>query len=224
MAVAGDQRVVVEGASDEQVARAVVHAAKREVAKIVVKGGKTQLDPLLPRYNRAALHSPWVVFRDSDTQCPVTLRSRLTAGIDTLSPSFLLRIVHPMSEAWLLADRKGFAGFFQIKESQVPDEPERLQNAKLSVLTLCARSRSRVLSREIVAPGTRTGPLYTALIGEFAAGGGTSRWPRTVVTAFDAPSNGSATCPFRVPPASRAEETLGGQQRMTCEQACPWVH
>ena len=163
--------VVVEGRSDEEVARAVVHACGHEVAKIVVKGGKTRLDPLLPKYNRASFHAPWVVLRDSDTECPKTLRARLTAGIETLSPSFHLRIAHPMSEAWLLADRKGFASFFQVEESQIPKHPESLQNAKQTVLALCAGSRSRLLRREMVAPGVKLGPLYTTRVNEFASKG-----------------------------------------------------
>jgi len=46
--------VVVEGASDRGIARAVVRAAGREVGKIVAKGGKTRLDPDIPKYNRPA--------------------------------------------------------------------------------------------------------------------------------------------------------------------------
>jgi hypothetical protein len=161
--------VVVEGRSDEELARAVIRASGHEVAKIVVKGGKTRLDPLLSKYNRAAIHAPWVVLRDSDTQCPATLRASLLAGIDTVAPLFHLRIVHPMSEGWLLADSRGFADFFQVRPSQIPKEPEALQNAKQTVLMLCAGSRSRSLRQDMVALGQKTGPLYTARINEFAA-------------------------------------------------------
>src|SRR6266568_1792509 len=99
--------VVVEGASDRGVATAVLRAAGREVGKIVVKGGKTRLDPDLPKYNQAASRAQWVVFRDSDTDCPVNLYLKLTRALNVVSPNFLLRIVHPMSEGWLLADPEG---------------------------------------------------------------------------------------------------------------------
>lgn len=76
------------------------------VHQVRVAGGKTWLDPLIPKFNIAARH-PWVVFRDSDSQCPVILRARLTAAISLWHPQFCLRIAHSMSEAWLLADREG---------------------------------------------------------------------------------------------------------------------
>ncbi|CCK62721.1 Conserved protein of unknown function [Mycobacterium canettii CIPT 140070017] len=164
--------VVVEGRSDEQVARAVVHAAGHEVAKIVVKNGKRRLDRLLANYNRAATHAPWVILRDSDAQCPASLRATLMAGIDNVSPLFHLRIAHPMSEGWLLADNQGFADFFHVKASQIPADPESLQNAKQTVLNLCSKSRSRSLRRDMVVSGDKVGPLYTVRIGEFAA----KRW------------------------------------------------
>jgi hypothetical protein len=161
--------VVVEGRSDEEVARKLIQASGHTVAKVVVKGGKTRLDPLLAKYNRAATHAPWVVLRDSDAECPKKLHARLTTGIGPLSASFLLRIAHPMTEGWLLADSKGFADYFQIKESQVPRDPEGLTNAKQAVLALCANSRSRALRQEIVAQGSKIGPLYPLRINEFAA-------------------------------------------------------
>lgn len=163
---------VVEGASDEQIARAVIHAAGRNVARVIAKGGKTRIDPLLPNYNQAALRAPWIVFRDSDTDCPVELYSRLTGGIQELAPSFLLRIVHPMSEAWLLADPEGFAEHFRVRVADVPRDPEGLAHAKSTLLRLCAGSRSREIRKDMVAPGDRVGPLYVSRINEFAA----SRW------------------------------------------------
>jgi hypothetical protein len=161
--------VAVEGKSDEEVARRLIQASGHSVAKVLVKEGKTRLDPLLAKYNRAAAHAPWVVLRDSDAECPKKFHARLTAGIGPLSTSFLLRIVHPMTEGWLLADSKGFADYFQIKESRVTREPEGLTNAKQTVLALCANSRSRALRQEIVAQGSKVGPLYALRINEFAA-------------------------------------------------------
>lgn len=60
-----------------------------------------------------------------------------------LSQAFLLCIVHPMSEGWLLADRRGFADFFRVKESDVRRDPEALTKPKQKLLEICAGSRSR---------------------------------------------------------------------------------
>lgn len=164
--------VAVEGASDEEAARAVIRAAGRSVARVIAKGGKTKLDPLVPNYNQAALHAPWVVFRDSDTECPVELVARLTADIGELSPSFLLRIAHPMTEAWLLADRDGFADYFKVRRHDLPVSPETLPHPKQAVLSLCAGSRSRDIRHDVVTKEGKTGPLYVQRINEFAK----TRW------------------------------------------------
>jgi hypothetical protein len=164
--------VVVEGESDRGVASAVAHAAGQQIDKLIVKGGKTRIDPLIAKYNQAALRSPWVIFRDSDSNCPVRLYKELTATIGKVSPSFLLRIVHPMSEGWLLADPEGFAEYFNVRVADVPREPELLAHPKRTVLQLCSKSRSRSINRDMVAPGERTGPRYVLHINEFA----TTRW------------------------------------------------
>lgn len=112
--------VAVEGEPDREVASAVVRAAGRSVNLVRVAGGKTRLDPLIPKYNRASVQTPWVVFRDSDSVCPVALREDLGAGIAEWHPSFSLRIAHSMSEAWLLADPVSFSSFFSVPRNQYP--------------------------------------------------------------------------------------------------------
>ncbi|RUP33736.1 MAG: hypothetical protein EKK51_04135, partial [Mycolicibacterium sp.] len=104
----------IEGESDRGVADAIIRAAGHDVGRIIAQGGKSKLDPLIPKYSVAAKFDPWVVFRDSDTECPVKLHQRLTSGI-TAPATFLLRIAHTMSEAWLLADRDGFANYFGVR-------------------------------------------------------------------------------------------------------------
>jgi hypothetical protein len=104
--------------------------------------------------------------------CPVELYARLTSGIAQMRPTFSLRIAHPMSEGWLLADPAGFASYFQVRSSQIPREPESLTNAKAAVLHLCSASRSRDIRRDMVVKGSQTGPLYVHRINEFA----TTRW------------------------------------------------
>lgn len=161
--------IAVEGESDRETAKAVVRYAGHSVLNVRVAGGKNRLDPLIAKYNVAARRSPWVVFRDSDSQCPRTLRTRLTAGIASWHPHFCLRFAHSMTEAWLLADRDGFADYFKVALSRVPRDPEALPNAKQSLLALCSRSRSRAIRQDVTAAGSQTGPLYVVRINEFAA-------------------------------------------------------
>lgn len=160
--------VAVEGESDRGAASTVVTAAGRAVALMRISHGKTKLDVKIPKYHQAARQTPWVVFRDSDGVCPVQLRDRLTASISSSNPKFALRIVHSMTEAWLLADRDGFARFFRVRPADVPTQPETLSHAKQSLLRVCATSSSRAIRKDVVAPDGQTGPLYVPRINEFA--------------------------------------------------------
>lgn len=160
---------VFEGESDRATAEAVIQAAGRTVNRLYSTNGKSTLDTRLHKYVQAAQHGgSWVVFRDSDSECPVQLQSRLMSGITDVSPAFLLRIVHPMTEAWLMADRAGFAEYFGVRPTQIPGEPEVLPHPKRTLLELCQASRKRPMREEMVASQLRAGPLYTVHLNEFA--------------------------------------------------------
>ncbi|AXA95950.1 hypothetical protein [Microbacterium sp. PM5] len=160
--------IVVEGRSDEGAAGRLIEHAGHTVGRIIDKRGKTNLDPDIAKYNIAAHHGAWAVFRDTDSACPVELRQRLTAGIETYAPNFRLRLAHSMTEAWLLADVSSFSSFFHVSAARITRDPDDLPHAKREVLRLCANSRSREIRRSMVAEDGDTGPLYVNMINEFA--------------------------------------------------------
>ncbi|OZC50757.1 hypothetical protein CH267_22125 [Rhodococcus sp. 06-621-2] len=171
--------VVVEGESDRETAKATVRAAGRTVTKVVVSGGKSRLDPKISKYNEAARRSTWIVFRDSDGECPVLLRAEVASSISVWSPNFSLRIAHSMTEAWLLADRDGFAEFFSVRVGRIPKDPEGVLHAKREVLRLCADSTARTVRQDMVRSSGETGPLYVSRINEFAS----TKWDAAAAAA-----------------------------------------
>lgn len=174
--------IAVEGDSDREIAKSVVGAAGWTVNRVSVAGGKTRLDPLLSKYNEASAQVPWVVFRDTDSVCPVTLRTRLTASISHWHPRFVLRFAHSMSEAWLLSDAEAFSEYFRVPLNRVPSYPEQLPHAKQSLLALCANSRSRSIRRDMTISGAQIGPLYVLRVNDFAS---TTWRPAEAATASD---------------------------------------
>lgn len=160
-------RIVVEGPSDEGAARRVVEHCGHVVTGTRAVGGKTKLDPKLANYARAARREPWVVFRDTDTKCPVTLRQQLLLGVAT-SPLFVLRLAHCMTESWLMADTDGFAQYFNVSRDVVPLDVESLEHAKHTLLALCKRSRSRDIREEVAHDATTEGVLFVLHLNEFA--------------------------------------------------------
>lgn len=161
--------VVVEGRSDEGAARALLRFTGHEVHRILTKNGKAALDRDLPKYHRAARRDTWLVLRDSDGRCPVELVADLTKRVGVPSPDLHLRIAHSMTEAWLLADRVGFATYFRVPESRIPMDPEAAPRAKDTVLNLCASSRSRDIRRRMTTGRSgETGPDYVATLNDYA--------------------------------------------------------
>ncbi|WP_205413060.1 hypothetical protein [Austwickia chelonae] len=161
--------IAVEGESDREAAAAVVRTAGHEVAKIVVAGGKSRLDPKIPNYNTAAAYAPWVVFRDSDSDCPVELLRKLAPPLEDWNKSFCLRIAKSMTESWLMADSASFSKYFKIKAKIIPQDPDALTHAKRALLQLCKDSSSRDIQRDMVAADGRAGPLYASRLNEFAS-------------------------------------------------------
>lgn len=159
--------VVVEGASDEQAARAILRHCGRDVHDVRVSGGKTRLDPKIPNYIRAARHGTWVIFRDTDGECPVTLRERLLSG-ETPESSFALRLAHSMTEAWLMADRSGFATYFHVSPDSIPSDPDGEPHAKRTLLTICRKSRDRRIREGVVHDSDHAGPEFVYFVNEFA--------------------------------------------------------
>ncbi|SHJ43030.1 hypothetical protein SAMN02745244_02486 [Tessaracoccus bendigoensis DSM 12906] len=188
--------VAVEGESDRGAATAVVAAAGHVVARVYVSGGKSKLDPSVAKYLRAAQRSSWVVFRDSDGQCPVELKQKLLPAARGSSPRFTLRIAHTMTEAWLLADRRGFASYFGVREEKVPIDPEALNHAKRALLLLCAQSAPRAVRRDVVTADGLTGPLYVSRLNDFA----TNHWD-VARAAENSPSLARAIAAIRLLPA-----------------------
>jgi len=164
--------IAIEGESDREAAKAVVIAAGRTIGRVAAAGGKTRLDPKIPKYNDAAKRANWVVFRDSDGECPVQLRTQLLSTLTSAQSSrFSLRIAHSMTEAWLMADPARFAEFFHVRVGKIPTSVEDLPHAKRTLLDLCVKS-PRAIRDGVVTPDGKTGPEYVARINQFAS----SRW------------------------------------------------
>lgn len=160
-------KVLIEGQSDQGMAKRIIRHSGLSVGQLVTKHGSGNIDKLIPKLSRTTTNNPWVVFRDSDTRCPVEFRRQLTKST-TINPAFLLRIVHPMTEGWLMADPQSFSQYFKVTAKKVPVDTELLPHAKRNLLALCKNSRSRDIRSDVVRPDGGAGPLYVSRINEFA--------------------------------------------------------
>ena len=159
--------IVFEGASDQEMAKKIVSHSGLRIQQALSKSGSSNVDKLAPKLAKTGPWNPWVVFRDSDTACPVELYRKLMSSAPP-NPAFLLRIVHPMSEGWLMADAQSFSQYFKVPANKIPADTETLTHAKRHLLSLCVKSRSINIRNDVVRSDGTTGPLYAPRINDFA--------------------------------------------------------
>ena len=82
----------------------------------------------------------------------------------------LFRVAVREVEAWLLADRDGFANYLNLPLAKTPQHPEQEVDPKQSLLGLVRRCKKRRLVEELVptnGSSASIGPLYNKRMGEF---------------------------------------------------------
>lgn len=163
--------VLVEGLTDEAVARKLIAYCQHECGTIYGKQGKTYLQRTVAGFNvRATFGNPILMlvdFMDTGLACPPEVAMHWLPG---RSPRMLVRVVVRELESWLLADWKGMADFLGISPSLVPVAPEVLSDPKQALVNLARRSR-RTIRRKALVPAegvsAAVGPGYTDAIEEY---------------------------------------------------------
>lgn len=139
------------------------------VVRPLIGRGVDNIRESISKYRNASRVLAHVILVDLDNvPCAALLRQQW--GVDTLPHAMLFRVAVREVEAWILADRAGFANFAAIPKSKVPQAPETLTDPKQTLINLVRQSRSRRLSAEIVpAQGMSMskGPLYNERLGQF---------------------------------------------------------
>ena len=163
----------VEGVVDEAVVKRLIIDAGGEIGPIYGKKGKSLLKQRINGYNNAARHrhNPWIVLVDlnREADCPPPLKA---VWLPNPGPFMCFRIAVREIEAWLLADRERFASFFRVRLSDVPAEPELLDDPKEAVIELSRRSRSRDIRLDMAprpGSGRKIGPAYVSRLIEFVS-------------------------------------------------------
>lgn len=166
---------MVEGQTDRPIAERLLQVVGARPATTVEAMGKSKLDAKLPGLNRAARAAyPWLVLRDLDHDdidgCCGPLVTNLFCGAP--SADMVFRLAVRSAEAWLLADRRGFAKFFKVGVGSIPIAVDEIEDPKARVVDLCRQSRSGPV-RDGISPrrgsGRRAGPRYVELVSEFTA-------------------------------------------------------
>lgn len=107
------------------------------------QGGVSGVKKQFGSYVATANHFPILVMIDlDDEECPPSARSSLLAShrIADLPRLLILSIVKRESEAWVLGDRDGIAGYLGIPNRNITGSPEELADPKVSIMELAQTS------------------------------------------------------------------------------------
>jgi hypothetical protein len=176
----------VEGYVDAAVARRLIQHCGGIPGLERVTGGKTKLDPLIPKYVASARMLPWLILRDLDfdAACPVEMRAALSQEVAEL---LCLRVVVREVEAWLLADGDALSEFLRVRPGLMPAAPESLRDPKQTLVNLARRSSSSAIRAAMVptrSSGAQEGPEFASYLTEFVE----THW-RPAVAAADIDSS-----------------------------------
>ena len=161
--------ILVEGRTDEPVAKRLINHVGLEVRTVYGRKGKPHLLERLSSYNKAAQYAPWfvIVDLDADTQCPSE-----AVGIWLPNPSrgMRFRIAVQAIEAWLMADRENMAKFLGVAPSRIQHDIDSDNTPKQTLINIARRSHKRNILEDLVPrqmSGAKVGPLYVARLTEF---------------------------------------------------------
>jgi hypothetical protein len=160
----------VEGIVDEAVVRRLIACAGGHPGPVYGKNGKAALRLRITGYNNAAMHAPWIVLVDlnTDADCAPPLRHD---WLPTSARQLCFRIAVRQVEAWLMADAETLAGYLGVGRHTIPSDPEALPNAKAEMVNLARRSRRSAIRQDMVprtGSGRPVGPAYASRLIEYA--------------------------------------------------------
>jgi hypothetical protein len=156
---------LVEGVTDEAVARKIVQATGHDFGVCYGKRGCGYIREKARLFNAATPHRPMLTlvdFMDTKAVCPPEV---LYVWIPNRHVNMLFRVVVREIESWLLADRDNFSKFIGISQGRLPTAPEALDDPKRTVVNLARKSKYRYIRQAIVPSkdsSAQVGALYAS--------------------------------------------------------------
>jgi hypothetical protein len=161
--------VLVEGPTDEPVAKKLLGHVGLEVGTIYGRKGKAHLLERLPIYNKAAHFTPWFVLVDLDMDAQCASQAALR-WLSHPANGMRFRVAVRSVEAWLMADRESIASFLAVSIAKIPQNPDLDSNPKQTFINIARTSRNKSIREDIVprqGSGAKVGPLYLARLNDF---------------------------------------------------------
>jgi hypothetical protein len=117
------------------------------IAELPARGG--QIKSKIQEFNKLSLAFPVVLLTDLDAySCAPQL---LQQFIPDKNENFIFNIAVDEAEAWIMADREGFAEYFQIKIDDMPSSRQTKQGGRKAVIEMDFSYKSSMyLTHELI--------------------------------------------------------------------------
>ena len=162
--------ILVEGMTDERVARRLLLHVGLAAGKTYGLSGKVDLLRRLSRYNQAAVYNRWFVIVDLDRETICT-SDVVRRWLPEPNSGMRFRVSVQAVEAWLMADIEQLARFLAVSPSRLPSEPDHEHNPKEALINIARSSQKSSIRNDIVprqGSGVSVGPRYVDRLVEFA--------------------------------------------------------
>ena len=165
-------RIAVEGNLDEAVAERLITLCGGQPGEVSPKQGRPYVLEHIGGYNEGARYGGiWFVLVDLDRK-PDCAPELVADALPNPAEGMCFRVAVREVEAWLLADRAGFAKWAGVPVNRIPIDVEAIPQPKEWLVAIMRESRRREW-REAIVPreGSRgtEGPAYTSALTEFVA-------------------------------------------------------
>lgn len=161
--------IVVEGKTDEFVARRLLEHVGLGVGTVYGLNGKADILMRLSGYNQAARFAPWFVLVDLDNNQPCTGQA-VRLWLPNQQAGMRLRVAVQAVESWILADAESLAAFLAIPSSKVSPNPDLDPQPKRTLINLARMSRRKAIREDMVprqGSSLTAGPHYADRLIEF---------------------------------------------------------
>ena len=165
-------RIAVEGNLDEAVAERLITLCGGQLGKVSPKQGRPYVLEHIGGYNEGASYGGiWFVLVDLDQQ-PDCAPELVAEALPDPAEGMCFRVAVREVEAWLLADRVGFARWAGVRASLIPPNVESIAQPKEQLVDIVRESRFRERRNAIVprpGSGRTEGPDYSDVLADFVA-------------------------------------------------------
>lgn len=165
-------RIAVEGSLDEAVAERLITDYGGQLGAVHGKQGRNYVRKHIGSYNNGARYGGiWFVLVDLDLK-PDCAPKLVAEMLPNPAAGMCFRVAVHEVEAWLLADREGFAEWASVPVNRIPVDMEAIEQPKEQLVNIVRHSRRREW-REAIVPregsGGTEGPAYTSALSAFVA-------------------------------------------------------